>query len=89
MPDALAEKVLCILAKVKRIPRERISIDSPLQDLGLDSLDIILLLSELEDQFKINIPDDKARSIRSVRDVVEGVRILSGNASMNSPAASD
>ena len=89
MPDALAEKVLGILAKVKRIPRERISIDSPLQDLGLDSLDIILLLSELEDQFKINIPDDKARSIRSVRDVVEGVQILSGSAPMNSAATSD
>jgi acyl carrier protein len=89
MSDALTEKVLFILASVKRIPRDRISLDSPLQDLGLDSLDTIVLLSELEDQFKINIPDDKARLIRSVRDVVEGVRSLSGSAPMNSAALAD
>jgi acyl carrier protein len=81
MADVLTGKVLSILAKVKRIPPDSIALDSPLQDLGLDSLDTIVLLSELEDQFKISIPDDRARSIRTVRDVVEGVKMLSVNAS--------
>ncbi len=86
MADVLTDKVLAILAHVKRISPDSISLDTPLQDLGLDSLDTIVLLSELEDQFKISIPDDRARSIRTVRDVVEGVKILSGNAS---PAPAD
>ena len=89
MSDAVAEKVLAILASVKRISRDNISLDTPLQDLGIDSLDTIVLLSELEDQFKIAISDDDARAIRSVRDVVEGVRKLAGNVSMNSTAPAD
>jgi len=87
MPDAISEKVLGILASVKRIPREKISLDSLLQDLGLDSLDTIVLLSELEDQFKIAISDDDARAIRSVRDIVEGVRKLAGDLAVDSAAA--
>ncbi len=89
MPDEVAENVLAILAKVKHIPRENISLDSPLQELGIDSLDTVVLLSELEDHFKIDISDDAARSIRSVRDVVEGVRKLSGNPPLDSAAPAD
>ncbi len=89
MSDAVAEKVLAILASVKRISRDNISLDTPLQDLGVDSLDTIVLLSELEDQFKIAISDDDARAIRSVRDVVEGVKKLAGNVSMKSTAPAD
>jgi acyl carrier protein len=87
--DVLTDKILSILAKVKGVPQDSVSLDSPLQGLGLDSLDTIVLLSELEDQFKISIPDDKARSLRTVRDVVEGVRILSGADPMNSSASAD
>jgi acyl carrier protein len=89
MPDAVAENVFTILAKVKHIPREKISLDCPLQELGIDSLDTVVLLSELEDHFKIEISDDAARSIRSVRDVVEGVRKLSGNLPLDSAAPAD
>jgi acyl carrier protein len=74
MPDAVAEKVIATLASVKRIPTEKISMDTNLQDLGIDSLDVFTLLFELENAFKISIPDDDVRSIRSVKDIVEGVR---------------
>lgn len=89
MPDKLAENVLTILARVKHIPREKISLDCPLQDLGLDSLDTIVLLSELEDHFKISISDEAARSIRSVRDIVEGVRKLAAGAPLDSASTAD
>ena len=87
MSDGVTERVLAIVASVKRIPCEKISLDSALPDLGLDSLDTIVLLSELEDQFKIAISDDEARAIRSVRDIVEGVRKIAGNLSVDSAAA--
>lgn len=76
MDDSISDKVLSTLASVKRIPRDTILLDSRLEDLGIDSLDTIVLLSELEKQFRISISDDEARSIRNVRDVVEGVRKL-------------
>ena len=74
MPDAVAEKVIATLASVKRIPADQITLGTNLQDLGIDSLDVFTLLFELENAFKISIPDDDVRSIRSVNDIVEGVR---------------
>jgi acyl carrier protein len=87
MPDEIAEKVLAVLASVKRIPRESISLDTGLQELGVDSLDTIVLVSELEEQMKIVISDEAVRSIRSVRDIVEGVRKLAPRLPLDSPAA--
>ena len=74
MSDAVAEKVISTLASVKRIPVEKIALETNLQELGIDSLDVFTLLFELENAFKISIPDDDVRSIRTVNDVVEGIK---------------
>jgi acyl carrier protein len=74
MPDAVAEKVIATLASVKRVPVESIQLDTNLQEMGIDSLDVFTLLFELENAFKISIPDDDVRSIRTVNDVVEGIK---------------
>ena len=76
MPDSLAETVIAALAEVKHVAPERIAIDSTFAELGVDSLDAITLLFELEARLGIVIPDDAAKSARSVRDVVEGLRAL-------------
>ena len=78
MPDpAVEEKVIATLASVKRIPADQIKLDSSLLDLGVDSLDTFTLLFELKSKFNISIPDDEARNIRTVSDIVAGVqRIL-------------
>jgi acyl carrier protein len=74
MSDVVAEKVISTLASVKRIPADTIQLDTNLQDLGIDSLDVFTLLFELENAFKISIPDDDVRSLRTVNDVVEGIK---------------
>lgn len=76
MQDAVAEKVISTLASVKKIPADEIKLDTNLQALGIDSLDVFTLLFELENAFKISIPDDDVRSIRTVNDVVEGIKKL-------------
>ena len=76
MSDAVAEAVLAALTKVKHLPRERLSLDSTMAELGVDSLDAVILLFELEDRLRISIPDDAVRSVRSVGDMVEGIRSL-------------
>lgn len=81
MSDELAEKVLSMIATSKRIPRERVTVDSTLEDLGMDSLDQLNLLFALESDFNISIPDEEAKSIRTVREMVEGVRKLAAGAS--------
>jgi acyl carrier protein len=74
--DELETKVLAIIAQQKRIPAEQVTIESTFAELGLDSLDAVNILFELESAFDINISDDKARQIKSVREMVDGVRTL-------------
>lgn len=76
MPEDLAEKVIGTLASVKHIPREQIKLESSLVELGFDSLDTISMLFELETAFHVSIPDESARSIRYVYEIVDGIRTL-------------
>lgn len=76
MADEVAEKVIATLASVKRISAEGIKLDTNLQEIGIDSLDVFTLLFELENAFKISIPDDDVRSIRTVNDIVDGIKKL-------------
>jgi acyl carrier protein len=44
--------------------------DTTFDELGIDSLDRINILFELENEFDIGIPDERARSINSVNGIV-------------------
>ncbi len=76
MSDQLTTQVLEVVARVKRIPVEQVKPESTFEELGVDSLDGMNILFELENDFDINVPDAQAKSLRSVREVVEGVRTL-------------
>ena len=45
----------------------------PLQDQGLDSLDVANLLLHLEETHSVRIPDAEAEKMRSIRDIVDVV----------------
>jgi acyl carrier protein len=72
----LMERVRGIIATAQHLPPEKVTADSTFQELGIDSLDGINILFAVENEFNINIPDDAAQNIRSVRDVAEGVAKL-------------
>ena len=76
MSDDLVQRVLKVIATSKRIPLEKVTIDSGFQDLGIDSMDAVEILFGLENEFDINIPDDEVRSVRDVRGMCEGVERL-------------
>ncbi len=76
MQEDLTKRVIKVMADTQHIPEEKITIDSTFQELGIDSLDGINILFALESEFDINIPDDAAKEIRSVREMVDGVRQL-------------
>ena len=74
--EELTERVRGIIASTQHLPPEKVTADSTFQELGIDSLDGINILFAVESEFNINIPDEAAQSIRSVRDVVEGIAKL-------------
>ncbi len=80
MPDLveseLSTKVIAVIAKAQRIPLESITLDSTFEELKIDSLDGINLVFALENEFGIEIPDEGAQNLRSVRETVEGVQKL-------------
>jgi len=76
MSNDLTQRVISVIAKTQRIPAEKISPDSTFEELGLDSLDSVNILFALEEEFNVNIPDEAAREIRSVRQVIDGIAAL-------------
>ena len=65
--------------KVKQIIVEQLGVDenqvdnsaSFVDDLGADSLDIVELVMALEEAFDIDIPDEDAEKIATVKDAID------------------
>ena len=76
MPDQLTQRVLNCIAATQRISPDKVTIDKTFQELGIDSMDGINILFALENEFDITIPDEQAKQIRTIPEMVEGVRKL-------------
>jgi len=76
MSDELIQRVRTVIANTQRIPVEKIAIDSSFEELGIDSMDGVNILFALENEFNITIPDEEAKQIRNVRQMIEGVEKL-------------
>ena len=61
---------------MQKITPDKVSVDSTFEELGVDSLNGLELLWELEEELDIVIPDDDAREITRVRDVIAVVEPL-------------
>jgi acyl carrier protein len=65
--------------KVKEIVVEQLGVDEAdvaiestfIDDLGADSLDIVELIMAFEEEFNIEIPDEAAEKIKTVKDAVD------------------
>lgn len=65
------EKIRKILADQLEIEESMINIDSNLVDeLNADSLDIVELIMDLEQEFDISIPDEDLPKVATVKDIV-------------------
>ena len=74
--QSVADRVIGVFAKFKKVDPSGISMDTTFEELGLDSLDGLNLIFELEEEFDIMVPDDKVRDMKGVRQAVEGVEML-------------
>jgi len=74
--EDLNARVIKVIAKTQRIPQETVSIESTFEELKIDSLDGINLIFALESEFNVDIPDEDARAIKTVRQMAEGIAQL-------------
>lgn len=69
---ATFEKVKEIVVEQLGVDAAEVNIDSTfIDDLGADSLDIVELIMAFEEEFSVEIPDEIAEKIKTVRDAVE------------------
>ena len=81
MSDQLTQRVLSVIAATQRISPESVTIDKSFQELGIDSMDGINILFAMENEFDITIPDEQAKQIHSIREMVQGIEKLVSQAS--------
>jgi acyl carrier protein len=64
------ERLRAILADAIGVDEEDITLESSLEELGADSLDLLEFVMNGEDQFSCDVADEKAEKIRTFSDAV-------------------
>ena len=73
MSEIVFEKIATLLSTKKGVNKELVSIDSTFEELGLDSLDSIELIADMEEEFNVTIPNTELQGIKSIRNAVDGL----------------
>lgn len=70
------ERVLNVISEQLGFNKEDLTRESDfIKDLGSDSLDLVELVMELEEEFGITIPEEEADKVRTVGDVIDHIKI--------------
>jgi acyl carrier protein len=69
---SVEERVIDIVCENLGVNKEQVTRQTSFQeDIGADSLDIVELVMELEEEFEITIPDDQAEKIKTVGEAID------------------
>jgi len=85
--DDVATKIIDILKKHMKEPRDDIDLETAMADLKIESIDLAMIVFELEDTFGIEIPynandAEEASAFKTVGSVVERVKSVIGKAAV-------
>ena len=74
------EKVKTIISEKLNVDQEEIKLESSIvDDLGADSIDLIELIMNLEEEYGISISDEEAVKLKTVGDVVDFITAQTEN----------
>ena len=73
----IEQKLIEIVRQEKpNLTLDTLTPETALADAGIDSLDALTILFAIEETFKISIPDDRARSMKTFGDMIASVEAL-------------
>ncbi|WP_088187195.1 phosphopantetheine-binding protein [Desulfosporosinus sp. FKA] len=71
----MEDRVLFTLNHILQKKKRKITLESRLwEDLFVDSLDMSMIIGDLEDEFEITITDDEFADVVTVNDIVEKLK---------------
>lgn len=74
--EKIAKTVIASIARIKNIDPGSVKLSSTFEELKMDSLDGLDVFFDLEEVFDLTIPDERARSLRTVGDIVAEIQKL-------------
>jgi acyl carrier protein len=86
MFEQTAQRVVDVIVSTQKLDQEKVTINSTFEELQIDSLDGLNIVFALENEFDIDIPDDKAKELTTVRQVAEQIDALLETKSKLPPA---
>ena len=73
----IAEKIMDIVAREAKLDRAKLALDTRLDALKIESLDLVQILFAIEDEFDVYVPyNDESYKLETLNDVVDGVNRL-------------
>jgi len=72
-------KVIDIVADQMGVDKSQITRETAFTDLNADSLDIVELVMEFEDEFETPIPDDQAEKIQNIGQAIDFIKANMNN----------
>lgn len=69
--EELLQRFQSIASKIAERDIPLKTADTPISDLGLDSLNLLEIIGEMEKEFRIRIPDDQLVGINTVAQLVD------------------
>ena len=61
--------------QILKITKKEVTLDSDIKSLGLDSLDVVDLLMDLEDKYGVEFENEEMTSLVTVNDVVKAIEL--------------
>lgn len=74
--EEVFQKVSEIIAAKKGVQAAAITMDSTFEELDMDSLDSVELISDLEEHYNVSIPNQELLAIKTVREAVVSLEKL-------------
>lgn len=82
--ETILNKVIELFATMTDVPAAEITADSELiDDLDISSMDVLFLISSLEEEFHISVSEKEIRKMVTVGDVVQVIQELKNKLGRN------
>lgn len=73
--DNLKTEIIAIISEVAEVPVDRIGENTKMEELGVDSLDALRIISSVEKKYQIEVDEADIGTVRTVSDIINLVAV--------------